>query len=290
MELGKKIELYVVKKTPIGLFLNEDPEELLNSVTLPKEDFKLVSEDRELELGDVLEAYCYKNSKGQLAVTLTPPIVANGEVGILECVEANQIGAFLRWGFEKDVLLPFNEQLFEVKKGHKVMVGIYTDKTGRPCATQKLKKFLRCDSPYNEGDTVSGIIYDMKEDMGAFVAVAGCYYGLILSNEVMPNMAVGQQVTGRVVKVREDGKLNITVSKRIDFQMDEDSEAILEKLVSNDGYLPYHDKTDADTIRRVFNISKKAFKRSIGKLYKEGKIELKDEGIHLINQEEKLND
>lgn len=284
MELGKKVPLYIVKMTPMGLFLNEDPEELLNSAILPKEDVVEIFGDETPELGGQVEVYCYRNKDNKLIVTTTAPLVENGEIGILECVESNHYGAFLHWGYDKDVLLPFNEQFFPVKKGHKVTVGIYTDKSGRLCATQKLRKFLRMDSPFVEGDEVSGFIYDMKEDMGAFVAVDNKFFGLIMSNEVMPNMKVGSVISGRVTKVREDGKLNLTVSKRIDVQMDEDAAKIHELLMDNGGYLPYHDKSDAETIRRVFNMSKKAFKRSLGKLYKEKRITIEEAGIRLIEE------
>ena len=288
MELGKKIPLYIVKITPMGLFLNEDPEELLNSAILPKEDVQEIFGDEIPELGGQVDVYCYRTKDSKLVVTTKAPLVENGEIGILKCVESNQYGAFLQWGYDKDVLLPFNEQFFPVKAGYKVTVGIYTDKTGRLCATQKLRKFLRTDSPFVEGDIVSGFIYDMKHDMGAFVAVNNKFFGLIMSNEVMPSMKIGSTISGRVTKVREDGKLNITVNKRIDFQMDEDSAKIYDILTKNDGFLPYHDKSNAETIRRVFDMSKKAFKRSIGKLYKEKRITIEEEGIRLIEEDIEL--
>lgn len=285
MELGKKISLYVVKKTPIGLFLNEDPNELLNSLTLPREEVATLLEDQEINLGDQVEVYCYINQEKKLTATIVPPLVLNGEIGILECVESNHYGAFLHWGYDKDVLLPFNEQLMPVKKGYTVTVGIYTDKSDRLCATQKLRKFMLMDSGYQEGDTVTGLIYDINDEMGAFVAVDNKYFGLILSNEVMPNMKRGQVVECRVTKVREDGKLNLTMNKRIDLQMDEDSTKIYEILTENGGFLPYNDKTDSETVRRIFFMSKKAFKRSIGKLYKEKKIDLTELGIKLLSDE-----
>lgn len=281
LEFGKKQKLYVVKKTPMGLFLNEDPEELLNSMMLSKQE---AQELAVAELGDAVEVYCYKNLEGKVVATLQAPIICNGEIGRLECVESNHYGAFLNWGYDKDILLPFSEQFNPVKKGHKVMVGLYTDKSGRLAATQKLKKVLAADHNYEEGDVVTGMIYDMNDDIGAFVAVDNKYYALILSNEVMPNMRRGVEVTGRVTKVREDGKMNMTVNKRIDMQMDEDSLAIYTSLQDNGGHLPYHDKTDSETIKRAFNMSKKAFKRAIGKLYKEKKIRIDEDGIYLIEE------
>lgn len=278
MELGKKVSLYVVKKTPMGLFLNEDADELLNSLTLNKHEMQSYGD---VEVGGQIDLYCYRNREGKLCAATNPPKVCNGEIGILEAVESNHNGAFLDWGYDKDILLPFSEQKEPVKKGHKVLVGIYTDKSGRLCATQKVRKILTENHSYNVGDVVSGIVYEMSEDIGAFVAVENKYFGLILSNEVMPYMKVGTEVTGRITKVREDGKVNMTVNKRIDLQMDEDSQRIYDALTENDGYLPYHDKTDSETIKRVFHMSKKAFKRAVGRLYKEQKIRIESDGIHL---------
>ncbi len=280
IELGKKQVLYVVKKTPIGIFLNVDPDELLNSMTLPKEEIESLGGFDAFELGQEVEAYVYKNLNKQMVATTVPPLVELGEVGLLECVESNHYGAFLHWGYDKDVLLPFNEQFDPVKKGHKVMVGIYLDKSGRLCATQKLRKFLVTGGDYQVGDAVEGVIYDMNDELGAFVAIDKKYFGLILSNEVMPSMRVGQSVSGRITKIRDDGKMNMTVNKRIDLQMDDDASYIYNALIENEGFLPYHDKTDADTIKRALNMSKKAFKRSIGKLYKDKKIRIDSDGIH----------
>lgn len=284
IELGKKQTLYIVKKTPLGLFINEDPEELLNSLVLTKQVLKDV--EKEYELGDTIEVYCYVDLNKKLIATLTPPIVCNGEIGLLKVVESNRYGAFLNWGYDKDVLLPFSEQLYEVKVGNSVMVAIYEDKSGRLCATQKVKNTLLLESPYKINDQVMGIIYDMKPDMGAFVAIDYKYFGLILSNEIMPNMKVGQIVEGRITKVREDGKLNMTIQQLVHIQMDSDSSRIYNLLCDNGGYLPYYDKTDKDTINQVFNMSKGAFKRGIGKLYKEHKIKLEDKGIRKIDNEE----
>lgn len=266
----------------MGLFLNEDPEELLNSVVLTRDEIQELENADDLSVGDQVAVYCYLNQDNKVVATMKPPIVGLGEVGILECVSSNRYGAFLHWGYDKDILLPFNEQLTEVKKGHKVLVGIYTDKSGRLCATQKMKKFLLSACPFKEGDLVEGVIYDINPEIGAFVAVAHKYYGLILANELMPNMKIGQKVTGRITKVRDDGKMNLTVNKRVDLQMDEDSAIIYQLLEENDGFLPYHDKTDAEDIRRVFNMSKKAFKRSIGQLYRENRITIDDTGIHQV--------
>lgn len=279
LELGKKQVLYVVKKTPMGLFLNEDPEELLNSLTLSKKE---TEELEDLELGDKVEVYCYMNHDEKIIATLQAPIVCNGEIGVLEVVESNQYGAFLNWGYEKDILLPFSEQFDPVTKGDKLMIGIYTDKSGRVCATQKLKKVLSADHQYKLDDIVYGTIYSMTDDIGAFVAIDNKYFGLILSNEVLPSMKRGMEVTGRVTKVRDDGKMNMTLNKRIDLQMDEDSLVIYAALEEHGGFLPYHDKSDSQAIKRTFNMSKKAFKRAIGKLYKEKKIQIELDGLHLI--------
>ncbi|VDN46544.1 RNA-binding protein [Petrocella atlantisensis] len=280
IELGKKQTLYVVKKTPLGIFINENSDDLINSIVLSNQELERAGDEKVYELGDEIEVYCYLDQKKKLQGTLMPPLLCNGEIGVLEAIETNQFGAFLAWGYDKDILMPFSEQLRPIKKGYKVLVGIYEDKSGRLCATQKLKKILRSDSPYKENDQVTGLIYDIKEDMGAFVAVEGKYYGLILSNELLPNMKIGQKVEGRITKVRDDGKLNLTTAQRIDFQMDSDSERLYLRLCDAGGFLPYHDKSDKDVINKAFNMSKGAFKRALGRLYKEEKILIKEDGIY----------
>ena len=277
-ELLKQQPLYIVKKTPLGIFLNLKANQLLGSMTLSREESATVLEQGR-EVGDQVEAYLYHDQNNKLVATLKAPKLTLGSIGYLTVAATNSVGAFMDVGYDKDVLLPFNEQLKKASIGDRLLVGIYMDKSERACATQKIRKILHSDIPYNEGDEVKGLIYDIHPEMGAFVAVDNQYYGLILSNEVMPGMTVGQEIEGRIIKKREDGKVNISVSKRIDLQMDEDSQMILEMLEDNDGFLPYHDKTDSETIRKVFALSKKSFKRAIGKLYKDRVIDITENGI-----------
>lgn len=279
MEYGKLQPLYVVKKTPVGLFLNQEQGDLLGSIQLNKEDKEQLGD---VNVGDLVDVYIYKSIENKDVATLKKPIVVNGEIGILEATSSNRYGAFLNIGYDKDVLLPFSEQLGPVKKGHKVLAGLYTDKSGRLCATQKVRKVLGVEHAHQIDDIVDGTIYEIAEHIGAFVAIDNKYFGLILSNELMPNMKVGDKVSGRITKIRDDGKMNMTPNKRIDVQMDEDSAKLYELLVENDGFLPYHDKTDSETIKRVFHMSKKAFKRAIGKLYKEKRIDIKATGIYKL--------
>lgn len=283
IELGLKQELYIVKKTPMGIFLNEEIDSMINSLKLPRQEVDLLEDE---VVGDSVDAYCYKDFNGKLVVTLKKPILCQGEIGILETVGSNHYGAFLDWGYDKDILLPFSEQNYPIKKGYKVMVGIYIDKSGRLCATQRVRRILSVDHEYKEGDLVTGVIYDVSEDLGAFVAINRKYFGLILVNEFLPYMKVGLEVEGRITKIREDGKINITLNKPIREQMDMDSKDILELLINNKGFLPYNDKTDSDTIKQVFKMSKKAFKRALGRLYKERHILIKEDGIYQDNSED----
>jgi len=283
IELGKKQYLYVVKKTPMGIFLNENPESLLNNLPLPRQE---VAELEDVAVGDQLAVYCHMDFNNKLVVTLKAPIICQGEIGLLETVGSNHYGAFLYWGYEKDILLPFSEQNYPIKKGYKVMVGIYIDKSGRLCATQKVRRLLSSNHSYEEGEQVKGIIYEISEEYGAFVAVDRKYFALILVNELLPYMKVGLEVEGRITKVREDGKMNITLNKPIREQMDQDSMKILEVLEKNKGFLPYNDKTDSDTIKQIFSMSKKAFKRGIGKLYRERHISIESDGIQLQKGED----
>lgn len=277
-----KQALYIVKKTPLGLFLHEEPGELLGGYTLQRQEAQTLENYESLQVGDQVEVYLYYDQKDKIVATLKAPKVALGTMGILEVVSSNHYGAFVNVGYDKDILVPFSEQLTPLKKGHKPLICLYIDKSGRVCGSQKVKKVLMTGAPYKEGDEVEGIIYDVNDELGAFVAIDGKYYGLIFATEVLPSMKAGASFNGRVTKVRDDGKLNLTPTKRVDLQMDEDSQRLLELLKDNDGFLPYHDKTDSEVIRRIFGMSKKAFKRAIGKLYKDQLIDLKEDGIHLI--------
>ena len=182
-------------------------------------------------------------------------------------------------GLEKDLFLPFKQQTAKVSKGDKCLVSLYIDKSQRLCATMKVYDLLKTDSPYHKDDMVEGTIYDISEEFGVFVAVDNQYSALIPRKEVYGKWKVGQTVNARVTAVKEDGKLDLSVREKIPMQMDKDAEMIWKRLQDYHGTLPFNDKADPELIKKEFDLSKNAFKRAVGRLLKEGKIEINNQSI-----------
>ncbi len=281
MELYKKHELYVIKKALNTYFLGKDKENIYDSYIVKGIDSKVLAG---FEVGDLVECYFYIGKDKKEHITLQKPIIEMGEIGLLKCQGIGKVGAFFDLGYEKDVMMPFIEKVTDFHEGDKVLVKLYLDKTGRPCVTQKIKKHLEEVEKYQLGAEVDGTIYMIDDEQGVFVALEDKYFGLILTNEMMPNMKVGDKLRVRVTKVREDGRYNVTASKRIHVQMDEDSEKLLKFIEENGGFLAFDDKTDSEVIKQNFSMSKRAFKRAIGRLLKNKKITLEAEGGIRLNK------
>ena len=279
MRLGEKQVLTVVKKVDFGVYLGSDEERVL----LPK---KQVPE--EIEVGDPVEVFLYKDSSDRMIATTKEPKLTLGNLAVLEVVDVGRVGAFLDWGLEKDLLLPFKEQTTKVEKGDRCLVSLYIDKSGRLCATMKVYPLLRTDSPYQKDDIVKGTIYEISRDFGVFVAVDDQYSALIPKREVYGRMHIGQQVEARVTDVKADGKLDLSVRNKIPEQMDADAQMVLERMEKNGGEIPFTDKADPERIRNEFGMSKAAFKRAVGRLLKQGKIRIDETKITLQSEVNRL--
>lgn len=272
MRLGKKQVLTVVKKVDFGVYLGSDEERVL----LPK---KQVPEG--IELGDPVEVFLYKDSDDRLIATTNEPKIQLGELAVLEVADTGKFGAFLNWGLEKDLFLPFKQQTGKVMKGDKCLVSLYIDKSQRLCATMKVYDLLSKESPYQKDDMVEGIVYDTSEEFGVFVAVDDKYSALIPKKEVFGKLRVGQTVKARVTAVKADGKLDLSIREKIPMQMDKDAELVWKRLMEYGGALPFTDKADPELIKKEFNLSKNAFKRAVGRLLKEGKIKIGEKSIEI---------
>lgn len=275
MKLGKKQMLMVVKKVDFGVYLGNEEERVL----LPK---KQVPEG--VEIGDPVEVFLYKDSSDRLIATTNEPKVTLGELAVLTVADTGKYGAFLDWGLEKDLFLPFRQQTARVEKGDQCLVSLYIDKSERLCATMKVYGLLRQDSPYKKDDHVTGIIYDTSPEFGVFVAVDNRYSALIPKKEVYGKLRVGQVIEARVVAVKEDGKLDLSIRNKIPEQMNQDADLIYTRLEEYGGTLPFTDKADPELIKREFGLSKNAFKRAVGRLLKEGKITISNETITIRNR------
>lgn len=283
MRLGYTQTLVAVKKTDFGLFLTDIDKkddkirDLGDEVLLPKNQ---VTED--MRVGSEIEVFLYKDSEDRMIATRLVPYIKIGEIKKLKVKEVNKIGAFLDWGLPKDLLLPFKEQIYDIKSGDEILVTVYIDLSDRLCATMDLYSRLSLLPPYQKDDMVKGTVYQVHEQFGAYVAVDNKYSALVPKKELHRELKPGDEIEARVLEVKEDGKLDLSLRQKAYVQMDADSALILDKLKQAGGSLPYQDKSSAEEIKEEFNLSKAAFKRAIGRLYKERVIVIEKDGIRLV--------
>lgn len=271
--LGRKQVLKAAKKVEFGVYFSEDGTDR-DKVLLPKKQVPAGT-----ELGDEVEVFIYKDSKDRLIATTNIPKLQLGETAVLRVAEVGKIGAFLDWGLEKDLLLPFKEQTKRVRQGEDCLAALYIDKSSRLCATMNVYEYLRTDAPYKKDDRVTGRVYEISQEFGAFVAVDDQYSALIPKREFFGNVKVGDVVEARVTAVKEDGKLDLSIREKAYVQMDADAEAVMKVIDEFDGVLPFNDKVSPEIIQREFQMSKNAFKRAVGRLLKEGRIEITEKRI-----------
>lgn len=282
LNLGRKQKLTVVKTVEFGVYLAESREAgEKERVLLPAKQVPEGTKE-----GDSLEVFLYRDSSDRMIATAREPKLMLGGLAVLEVVQSGKIGAFLDWGLEKDLLLPFREQTRRVQTKEQVLVSLYIDKSSRLCATMKVYPFLKTGSPYVIGDTVEGRIYEISDNFGVFVAVDDKYSGLIPKREAQGTYRVGEQRKFRVTDVKEDGKLTLSARAKAHEQIYEDSEHVYGVLEEFAGVLPFDDKASPEVIKREFGLSKAAFKRAVGHLLKERKIELRDGKIWIVKEKE----
>lgn len=278
IELGKMQKLTVVQTVDFGVYLGEAPGEEPGEErkALPEEKVLLPKKQvpENIQMGDELEVFIYRDSMDRLIATVHKPLIQLNQTAVLEVADTSRIGAFLNWGLEKDLLLPFREQTMPVKKGDRCLVALYEDKSHRLCATMKVYHFLHTAPPYKINDEVKGRVYEISKRFGVFVAVDDQYSALIPEKEVQGNYKVNDILELRVTRVREDGKIDVSARKKAYIQMGEDADLLLEKMEAAGGMLPLDDKSDPEIIRKTLGISKAAFKRAAGRLLKEGKIRM----------------
>lgn len=276
-KLGEKQILEIMKKVEFGVYLKDSTDEAGEErVLLPA---KQIPEGA--KIGDQLEVFLYKDSKDRLIATTKTPLLMMNEVKVLRVAQVGKMGAFLNWGLEKDLFLPFREQTRKVREGEECLVSLYIDKSARLCATMKVYHYLSQNSPYKKDDRVEGVVYEISDNFGAFVAVDNLYSGLIPKKEFFGNIKVGEKVSARVVSVKEDGKLDLSVREKALTQILIDSERVLDVIESFDGALPFNDKASPEVIKRELQMSKNEFKKAVGHLLKSGKIEITEKSIRL---------
>lgn len=279
LEIGKRQLLTIVKKVDFGVYLAKeqeaDPEE---KVLLPRKE---VPENA--QSGDEIEVFLYRDSKDRMIATVRQPKLSLGEVAVLRVKENGKIGAFLDWGLEKDLLLPFREQVRKVRPGEECLVALYLDKSKRLCATMKVYHYLRTDSPYEKDQKVTGTLYEISDNFGAFVAVDNCYSALIPKKEPLGNARVGDTVEARVTEVLKDGKLSLSLREKAYIQMNEDAQKLLKLLEEQGGELPVGDKSSPEKIKELTGMSKNEFKRAAGNLYKQRLVQVEEHQLYQLS-------
>lgn len=275
VELGKTNKLSVVKQSDFGLFLDGGE---LGEILLPK---RYVTP--EMKPGDVVSVFIYLDGEERYTATTDMPVAEVGQVAFMKVKSIENAGAFLEWGIMKDVLVPFSEQKLKMEPGKYYIVFLYVDKiTERITASMKLEKFVHKSLPdYAPGQKVNGIIVQ-STDLAYKAVIDDHHFGLLYKNEVFKPLMVGQKLPMYVKKVRTDGKVDLAIEAPGHVKLDTNSQKILDRLTHEGGFLPFHDKTDAEVIYRHFGISKKVFKASIGQLYKQRKIEILPHGIKAL--------
>ena len=277
MEIGKKQKLMIVKKQDFGVYLAEEADaQREERVLLPAAQVP-----QGVGIGDRIDVFLYRDSEDRPIATTREPLISLGEIALLQVRDVTKIGAFLDWGLEKDLFLPYREQTRRVRPGEHVLAALYTDKSGRLCATMKLYPYLHTRAPYTIGDEVNGRVYETSRNFGVFVAVEDRYSGLIPRREAQASYTPGEVLKLRVTDIREDGKLTVSARKKAWQQIGDDAERVLDILQDRGGILAFDDKASPEQIAEVFGLSKAAFKRAVGHLLKENLIVKKDGRLEL---------
>lgn len=278
MEVGKYNTLQILRGTSVGMYLGDEEG---NDVLLPH---KYIPENA--QIGENIEVFIYRDSEDRLIATTLKPLILLNQFAILEVVAATQFGAFLDWGLEKDLFVPFKEQNHKLQKGQYVPVYLYLDEqTDRVVASAKVHKYFKnLDGvDLDEGQEVDLLVFE-KTELGHNVVVNNLYKGLVYENETFRRLAWGDTTKGYVKLIRDEGKIDISLQP-LGFlkTLEPNQKAILDKLQQSGGTLNLSDNSDPIEIQEVLGMSKKAFKKAIGVLYKDKKIIIKSDSI-VLNQ------
>jgi predicted RNA-binding protein (virulence factor B family) len=272
LNIGNYNQLIIARITASGAVFKSDEGDVL----LP---LRLVPKGA--ETGTPLDVFVYVDSDGRLTATTRKPRAVVGDIALLKVMETTTVGSFLDWGLEKDLLLPFGEQTEPVRRGDQVLVRVYLHSSGRIAASAKLEKFIKpVDDSLSEGAEVDLLVY-ARTDLGAKVLINNCFGGLVFNTEFVVKPACGERLRGYVKKIREDGKVDITLRKGGALEAANDREIILAALAAHNGFLPLTDKSSPEEIAERLRLSKKSFKKAVGGLYKEGAVSIAPDGLRL---------
>lgn len=278
INIGRINQLEVIKEADFGWFLDGED---YGSILLSKKHAPA-----DIAIGDTVDVFIYFDADNQVVATTDTPIAQVGEWGLMKVEGINSVGAFASWGIkEKDLLIPFSEQRGRLSEGQTILVYVYTDKaSGRIVGTTKFNKLLdKTPARYKRNEQVDLLIAE-RSDLGYKAIVNGEHWGMIFPSDVIGKLFVGKKLKGFIKQIREDGKIDLSLQKIGVAKMDDLSEKILSLLEKKGGFLPLSDKSTPEAIFAAFKTSKGTFKKSIGGLYKQGKIRIEKDGIYLSGE------
>lgn len=267
IKIGEFNKLRINNFASVGAYLDAETSNRLDNILLPQKQVPL-----DAQVGDFLDVFIYKDSEDRLIATTRIPLAKVGDLVTLKVSAKTTLGAFMDFGLERGLFLPFVEQKYTLEIGRSYLVYVYLDKSQRLCCTTDIYEHLQTDSPYQKEDMVSGTVYQIRKDIGVFVAVDNKFKGLIPNSELYNELHNGDQIQARIMRVREDGKLDLSMRDLAHKQMDKDAEALLQDMRDNQGYLPLTEDASPKEIENRYHLSKAAFKRAIGKLLKSRRI------------------
>jgi predicted RNA-binding protein (virulence factor B family) len=274
IRLGQHNTLIVLRNTSVGLYLGDQEG---GEVLLPN---KYVPEN--IDVNDEIEVFIYKDSEDRIIATTLEPRIYLNDFASLRVKAVNDVGAFLDWGLEKDLMVPYREQTFRMHENEYHVVYLFEDKvSGRLIATSKLDKFLSLDTSELSVNQEVDIMLWAETDLGYNVVINKKYKGLLYYNEIFKRVEVGDELKAYVKTIREDGKVDVMLQLKGHLNIEPNAQKIMKLLEVNQGFMPYADHSNAEEIADVFEMSKKAFKKAIGTLYKQQHILIKEDGIYL---------
>ncbi|MDP4089098.1 MAG: S1-like domain-containing RNA-binding protein [Bacillota bacterium] len=268
IQIGDYNKLKVARKAEFGYFLDAGTGRTSDDILLPNKS----TLGEEFNIGDEVEAFIYRDSKDRPIATLKRPLAKVGDLAYLKVITTAQIGSFIDFGLEKDILVPFKEKLYPLQNGKSYLFYIYLDKTGRIAATTDIERYLDTADKYTVGDKVTGTVYGFQTNSSAMIAVDNMYKGVVLEREYYTEMHHGDVLDLTVIKIYEEGKLGLTPRKAPKVEREELQEVVLEHLKAHGGTMPYNDKSSPEDIQATFHVSKSHFKNALGGLMKRGLI------------------
>lgn len=276
MQIGQVNNLTILRRTSVGFYLGDEESDVL----LPNKYVKPF-----WKVGDEIQVFIYKDSEDRLIATTRIPYLLLNTYAYLKVKEVNRYGAFLDWGLEKDLMVPYSEQQRKMMVGNRYFVYLLEDtKTNRLIASAKLHKWFKKEHEYKAGDEIEIMVWQ-RADAGFYVIINNSHRGMMYENEIFRKIRIGEKLPAFVKNIRPDGKIDVSLQKQGYANIEPNAAKILAAIESGGGYLPLHDKSDPITIQNQLNMSKKTFKKAVGALYKKRLIKLEKKGISLAEKE-----